>query len=127
MCLCVYIYKCGGGLVTKSCPTLTTSWTVAHQAPLSTRLLLHGISQARLLEWVSISFSYISYTYIGFPSGSVVNNLLAMQEMQVQSQGWENPLEEGMATHSSILARRIPWTKKPVGLQSIVLQRVGHD
>ena len=41
--------------------------------------------------------------------------------------GWEDPLEEGMATLSSILAWRIPWTEEPGGLQSIGLQRVGHD
>ena len=45
----------------------------------------------------------------------------------VQSLVWEDPLEEGMATHSSILAWRIPWTEDPGGLQSIGLQRVGHD
>ena len=59
-------------------------------------------------------------------------NLLAMQETWVQSLGWEDPLEEGMATHSSILAWRIPWTEDPGGLQSMGLQsvgsqRVGHD
>ena len=47
--------------------------------------------------------------------------------MWVQSLGREDPLEEGMATHSSILARRIPWTEEPGGLQSMGLQRVGHD
>ena len=47
--------------------------------------------------------------------------------MQVQSLGWEDPLEEVMATHSSILAWRIPRTEEPGGLQSIGLQRVGHD
>ena len=46
-----------------------------------------------------------------------------MQETQVQSLGWEDPLEEGMATHSSILAWRIPWTEEPDGLQSIGSQR----
>ena len=45
----------------------------------------------------------------------------------VQSLGQEDPLEEGMATHSSILAWRIPWTEEIGGLQTIVLQRVGHD
>ena len=40
--------------------------------------------------------------------------------------GWEDPLEEGVATHSSILAWRIPWTEEPGGLQSVGLQRVGH-
>ena len=41
--------------------------------------------------------------------------------------GWKDPLEEGMETHSSILAWRIPWTEEPGCLQSIGLQRVGHD
>jgi len=47
--------------------------------------------------------------------------------MQVQSLGWDDPLEKGMVTHSSILAWRIPWTEKPSGLQSMGLKRVGHD
>ena len=48
-----------------------------------------------------------------------VKNLPAMWETQVRSLGWEDPLEEGMATHSSILACRIPWTEEPGGLQSM--------
>ena len=48
-----------------------------------------------------------------------VKNLPAMQETWVQSLGWEDPLEEGMATYSSILAWRIPWTEEPGGLQSM--------
>ena len=47
--------------------------------------------------------------------------------MQVQSLGWEDPLEEGMATHSSVLTRRIPWTEEPGRLQSMEAQRVRHD
>ena len=47
--------------------------------------------------------------------------------MRVQSLGWEDPLEEGMAIHSSILAWRTPWTEEPGGLQSIGLQRVEHN
>ena len=50
-----------------------------------------------------------------------------MQERQVQSLGLEDPLEEELATHSSILAWEIPWTEEPGGLQSMELQRVGHD
>ena len=50
-----------------------------------------------------------------------------MQEMQIQSLGREDPLEEGMATHSSILAWKLPWTEEPGGLQSMVLQRVEHN
>ena len=57
----------------------------------------------------------------------MVKNPPAMQETQVQSLGWEDPLEKGMATHSSILAWRIPWTEEPGGLQSMGSQRVGHD
>jgi len=52
---------------------------------------------------------------------------LAMQETQVQSLGQEDSLEEAMATHSSILAWRIPWTEEPGGLQSMGSQKVGHD
>ena len=47
--------------------------------------------------------------------------------MKVQSLGWEDPLEEGMATQSSVLAWRIPWTEEPGGLPSIGLHTVGHD
>ena len=50
-----------------------------------------------------------------------------MQELQVQSLGQENPLEKGMATHSSILAWEITWTEEPGGLQSMGSQRVGYD
>ena len=60
----------------------------------------------------------------------MVKNVPAMQELQetqVQLLGWEGPLEEGMATHSSVLAWRIPGTGEPVGLPSMGSHRVGHD
>ena len=57
----------------------------------------------------------------------MVKNLPTMQETQVQSLGWEDPLKKDMATHSSILVWRIPWTEEPGGLQSMGLQRVGHN
>ena len=57
----------------------------------------------------------------GFPSASPVKNLFAVQEMQIQPLGWEDPLEEGMGTHSSILAWKIPQTEEPDRLQSIEL------
>ena len=60
----------------------------------------------------------------------MVKNLSAKAEdteTWVQSLGWGDPLEEGMATHSSILAWRIPWTEDPGGLQFIGLQRIEHD
>ena len=57
----------------------------------------------------------------------MVQNLPAMRETQVQSLSWEDPLEEGMATHSSLLAWRIPWTEEPGGLQPRELQSVSLD
>ena len=56
-----------------------------------------------------------------------VKSLPAMQETWAQSLGREDPLEKGMATHSSILAWKIPWVEEPGELQSMVLHRVGHD
>ena len=53
---------------------------------------------------------------MGFPGASVVKNLPAKQETQVPSLDWEDVLEEGLATHSRILAWRIPWTEEPGGL-----------
>ena len=64
---------------------------------------------------------------LGFPSGSVVKKLSAMQEPWVLSLGWEDPLEEETAIHSSILAWRIPWTEEPGRLQCMGSHRVGHD
>ena len=55
-----------------------------------------------------------------------VKNLPAVQESWVRSLGWEDPLEKGMATHSSILAWRNPWTEEPGELQSTELERVRH-
>ena len=56
-----------------------------------------------------------------------LKHLPTMQETWVRSLGQEDPLEKEMATHSSILAWRIPWTEEPGGLQPTGLQRVGHD
>ena len=56
-----------------------------------------------------------------------VKNPPAMWETWVRSLGWEDPLEKGMATHSSILAWRIPWTEEPGSLQSMGSHRVRHD
>ena len=65
-----------------------------------------------------------------FPGGLEVKNPPAVQEMQetlVQSLSWEDPMEEGMATHSNNLAWRIPWIEEPGRIQSIGSQRVRHD
>ena len=64
---------------------------------------------------------------IGLPCGSDVKSLPAVQETQVQSLGQEDPLEEEMATHSSILAWKIPWTEEPDRLQPMGSHRVGRD
>ena len=71
---------------------------------------VHGISQVRILEWITV------------PVAQMVKNLPAMQETQVQSLGQEDPLEKEMATHSSILVWKIPWTEEPGGLQSMGFQ-----
>ena len=71
------------------------------------------------------------YIYIySFPGGTGAKDPVCQyrrQEMQVQSLGQEDPLEEDIATHSSIFAWRIPWTEEPVRLQSIGSQRVKHN
>ena len=59
----------------------------------------------------------------GFPGGTVMKNLLPKQETWVRSLGWKDPLEKEMATHSNILAWRIPWTEEPRGLQSMGSQK----
>ena len=73
-------------------------------------------------EW-SLSLGY----WEGFPGGSDCKESACMEETQVLSLGQEDPLEKGMATHSSILAWKIPWIEEPGRLQSIVSNRVGHD
>ena len=57
----------------------------------------------------------------------MAKNPPAMHETRIQSLGWEDPLEQGLATHSSTLAWRIPWTEEPSGLQSMGSQRLRHD
>ena len=87
------------------------------------------------LNFLFLTFSFkicfISYfpifSYRSTSVAQMVKNLPAVQEIQVQSLGWEDLLEKGMATHSSILAWKIPWTEEPGGLQSMGLQRVRHN
>ena len=71
----------------------------------------------------------MSKIYVNVASlvAQLVNHLPAVQETQVRSLGQEDPLEKRMATHSSILAWRIPWTEEADGLQSTGSQRVGHN
>ena len=65
--------------------------------------------------------------FLGFPVAQMAKSPLAMQETWIQSLGWEDPLEEEMATHSSVLAWRLSSTEEPGGLQSMGSQRVRHD
>jgi len=64
---------------------------------------------------------------LSFPDGSAMKNMPAMQKIWNRFLGWEDPLEEAMATHSSILAGKIPWTEEPGRLQSMGSQRVEHN
>ena len=64
---------------------------------------------------------------LGFLVAQMVENLPAMQETWLRSLVWEDPLEKGMASHSSILAWRIPWTEEPGGLQSMGSPRIRDD
>ena len=77
--------------------------------------------------YIYIYMYLYTHTHTGFSGGSAEKNLPTMQEMQVRSLGWEDPLEKEMATHSSIIAWRIPWTEEPSKLKSMGLQGVGHD
>ena len=64
--------------------------------------------------------------FLGLPGGSDSKEPACMQETWVQSLSWDDPLEEGIATHPSILTWRIPWTEEPGGLWSMGSQRVFH-
>ena len=85
---------------------------------------VHGVtkSQTRLSD-----FTFTFTLHITSLVAQMVKRLPAVWETWVQYLGWENPLEKEMATHSSTLAWKSPWTEEPGGLQSTGLQRVGHD
>ena len=86
------------------------------------------LSHHCILEaWALLSFSLIHRCNRASLVAQRLNRLPLMQETWVRSLDWENPLEKEMATHSSILAWRIPWTEEPGGLQSTGSQRVGHN
>ena len=85
--------------------------------------------RARILTQVNLCIVFLSTIHTTWASLVVqmVKNLPAVLETQVRSLGQEDPVEKGMATHSSILAWRIPWTEEPGGLQPMGWQRVRHD
>ena len=72
----------------------------------------------------ALVFALVLQTFL---VAQTVKRLHIMQETQVQSLGWEDPLEEEMATRSNIIAWEIPWTENPGGLQSMGKKRVEHD
>ena len=74
-----------------------------------------------------VCYAALNATTVDGASQVVKNPPANAGDMRHKFDPWEDPLEEGMATHSSILAWRIPWTEEHGGLQSIWLQRVGHD
>ena len=80
-------------------------------------------SERSALAWSLASVSQYRASLVA----QMVKNPPAMRETWVRFLGWKDPLEEGMATHCSILAWRIPWTEEPGGLQSMGSQRVGHN
>ena len=82
------------------------------------------------LQNLKVVISAATYTSLGYRSGLAVKKpppAQELQEMRVQSLGQNDLLEEGMATHSSILVWRIPWTEEPGGLRSMRSQRLRHD
>ena len=81
-----------------------------------------------LTNWTSVSkVMYLLFNALSSLLAQMIKSLPAMQATQVQSLGWEHPLEKEVATHSRILAWRIPRTEELGGLQFMGLQRVGHD
>ena len=82
-----------------------------------------GIKTTQSLHQPGLHFAIYSLKCL---VAQMVKNLPALQDTQLRFLGWEDPLEKEMATHSSILAWRIPWTEEPGRLQSMGLQRVGH-
>ena len=76
---------------------------------------------------LTIFFFFLYNVLVAFLVGSMVKNPPSVQQIQVHSLGQEDPLDKGMATHSSILAWKIPWTEEPCRVQSMGSQRVGHD
>ena len=140
ICISVAKYACAACMHTKSlqsCPTFATLWTVGCQAPLSMGFsrqeswsgLLGEYSQPR--DWTHVSYvSRCVYIYIASQVALVVKNPPAnagdtREEGSIPGSG-RSP-GGGQATHSRILAWRIPWTEEPGGLQSMGSQRVGHN
>ena len=117
----------------KECLHVLNRWPLSVVPPTQTSSTLEtpipagwGAVSERQTSPPYVQVEFQSYTRASLVA-QTVKNLPTTRETWLQSLGWENPLEKGMATHSSILAWRIPWTEAPGGLQSTGSQRVGHD
>ena len=107
-------------------PTLTCGdprWRVRHQL---SEILCMRVGLARPVHPLPMSSPH-QFDSRGFPVAQMVNNSPAMQEIQVWFVGQEDPLKEGMSSHSSILAWRIPWIEEPGWPRFMGSQRLGHD
>ena len=116
------------GLGQRKSRTFHFTWPV-HNFPTNVTLVLSSDSRTfpyRAKDIANFSQRYINQDWTSLVA-QMVRNLPVMWEMWVQSLGQEESLEKGMATHSSILVWRIPWTEEPGGLQSMGLQRIGHN
>ena len=103
------------------------SSTLAWKIPMDSRAwwaAVHGVTQSQTQLNLAAAAVLGHRTSL---TAQMVKNLPTMWETWVRSLGQEDPLEEGMATYSSILAWRIPWTEEPGGLQTMGLQRVGRS
>ena len=98
-------------------------WVVTSEITLILQTLWHDLS----ISSCNLVKSLIRLHYTQHMVAQMVKHLPAMRETKVWSLGREDPLEKEMATHSSTLAWKIPWTEEPSSLQSMVSQRVGHD
>ena len=118
---------------------LVLSWVPSESDQLVSEEMVPSVSSAaqppavdgQSLQDNNAQLQTASSSLLFFQGASLVaqmeKNLPAVQETWAQSLGWEDVLEKGMAAHSSILAWGIPWTEEPGGLQTMGLQRVGHD
>ena len=88
---------------------------------------LHNLIKSEIFRVNQNQFAALLGTCLGASRAQMIKNLPAMQRIWVPSLNREDPLEKGMATHSSILAWRIPWTEEPGELQSMGLHRVRHN
>ena len=108
-------------------PGMETRWINKWITSVGTSLVVQWLRLCTYNVRMALALHLVAAFLLGFSGGSESKTLPTMQDPWVRSLGWEDPLEKGMATHSSILAWRIPWTEEPVRLQTMGSKRVGHD